>query len=135
MLTVCGRVGLVELGSMGGETAVIMSGACPPPPPSTWKACRVRPATASNVASMKPASLSVWWTASWAPVSSQTPRQASMTAGVAPQSSWILKLTAPARSWACRDSVETVLPLPRKPMLTGLDSRAATSAPGARRPA
>ncbi len=37
VLTVCGRVGLVELGRMfGSETTVMMSGACPPPAPSVW---------------------------------------------------------------------------------------------------
>ena len=37
VLTVCGRVGLVELGSTcGSETTVMMSGACPPPAPSVW---------------------------------------------------------------------------------------------------
>ncbi|CAM5468805.1 hypothetical protein SFUMM280S_02909 [Streptomyces fumanus] len=37
VLTVNGRVGLVELGSTcGSETTVMMSGACPPPAPSVW---------------------------------------------------------------------------------------------------
>ena len=37
VLTVCGRVGLVELGSTCGWPAtVMMSGACPPPAPSVW---------------------------------------------------------------------------------------------------
>lgn len=127
VLTVCGRVGLVDAGSMlGSDTAVIMSGAWPPPAPSTWKACRVRPATASKVSPTKPASFRVSeWTASWTPDSSHTSRQAEMTAGVAPQSSWILKPRTPARSWSRMDSFDMVLPLPRKPMLTGLDSRAA----------
>ena len=37
VLTVCGRVGLVEDGRMFGWPAtVMMSGACPPPAPSVW---------------------------------------------------------------------------------------------------
>ncbi|COW30413.1 Uncharacterised protein [Mycobacterium tuberculosis] len=37
VFTVCGRVGLVELGSTFGCAAtVMMSGACPPPAPSVW---------------------------------------------------------------------------------------------------
>ncbi|PQM44402.1 hypothetical protein C1Y40_05436 [Mycobacterium talmoniae] len=37
VLTVCGRVGLVELGSTFGCAAtVMMSGAWPPPAPSVW---------------------------------------------------------------------------------------------------
>jgi hypothetical protein len=37
VLTVCGRVGFVELGStLPCETTVMMSGAWPPPAPSVW---------------------------------------------------------------------------------------------------
>ena len=37
VLTVCGRVGLVEDGStLGCPATVMMSGACPPPAPSVW---------------------------------------------------------------------------------------------------
>jgi hypothetical protein len=37
VLTVCGRVGFVELGStFGCPATVMMSGACPPPAPSVW---------------------------------------------------------------------------------------------------
>ncbi len=37
VLTVCGRVGLVELGStLACPATVMMSGACPPPAPSVW---------------------------------------------------------------------------------------------------
>ena len=37
VLTVCGRVGLVELGStLGAAATVMMSGAWPPPAPSVW---------------------------------------------------------------------------------------------------
>ena len=37
VLTVCGRVGLVEDGStLGCEATVMMSGAWPPPAPSVW---------------------------------------------------------------------------------------------------
>lgn len=98
----------------------MMSGAWPPPAPSVWYAWIERPAMAASVSATNPASLSVSvWMASWAPVSSQTPRQASITAGVAPQSSWILNPSAPARSWECMASRDIVLPLPSSPMLTG----------------
>ena len=61
-----------------------------------------RPAMAARVSSTNPASFNVSvWMASWAPVCSHTVRHASIAAGVAPQSSWILKPTAPARSWSC----------------------------------
>lgn len=85
-----------------------------------------RPAIAARVSATNPASFSVSvWTASWAPLSSQTRRQASIAAGVAPQSSWILKPRAPARSWSCMETVLTVLPLPSRPMLSGRSSIAA----------
>ncbi len=95
-----------------------------------------RPAMAARVSSTKPASFNVSvWMASWAPLDSHTVRQASMAAGVAPQSSWILKPTTPARSWSRIESVLTVLPLPSSPMLTGEKSsaskmRARCQAPG-----
>ena len=50
MLTVCGRVGLVDDGStFGCEATEMMSGACPPPAPSVWYAWIVRPAIAASV--------------------------------------------------------------------------------------
>lgn len=49
-----------------------------------------------------------------------------MTAGVAPQSSWILKPRAPPRSWLSSASLETVLPLPSRPTLTGTPSMASS---------
>src|SRR5512146_52595 len=52
--------------------------------------------------------------AAWATV-----RQASMAAGVEPQSSCSLKPAAPARSCSHRPSALTVLPLPSSTMLTG----------------
>ena len=52
VLTVCGRVGLVDPGMTCGSPArVRMSGACPPPAPSTWKALIDRPAMARIVES------------------------------------------------------------------------------------
>ena len=42
VFTVNGRVGLVEEGStLGSPATVMMSGACPPPAPSVWKAWMV----------------------------------------------------------------------------------------------
>ena len=55
VLTVCGRVGLVDDGSTFGNDAIrMMSGAWPPPAPSVWYAWIVRPAIASIVDSRKP---------------------------------------------------------------------------------
>ncbi len=50
VLTVWGRVGLVDDGStLGSDTTVTMSGACPPPAPSVWYVWIVRPAMAARV--------------------------------------------------------------------------------------
>ena len=50
VLTVCGSVGLVDPGmTWGSEATVRMSGACPPPAPSTWKAWIERPPIAATV--------------------------------------------------------------------------------------
>ncbi len=85
----------------------------------------VRPRMAARVSSTKPASFMVsLWSATWTPSSSATRRQASMAAGVDPQSSWSLKPAAPARSCSRRASSETVFPFPRRATLTGIGSRA-----------
>ena len=63
VLTVYGRVGLVDDGSTLSSAAILMmSGAWPPPAPSVWNVWMVRPAIAAMVSSTKPASLrvSVW---------------------------------------------------------------------------
>ena len=50
MLTVWGRVGLVDDGiTFGWPATVMMSGACPPPAPSVWKVWIDRPPIASSV--------------------------------------------------------------------------------------
>ena len=50
-----GRVGLVDDGSTFLRPATLMmSGACPPPAPSVWKAWMVRPLNAAIVSSTKP---------------------------------------------------------------------------------
>jgi hypothetical protein len=60
VLTVCGRVGFVLLGSTFGCAATVMtSGACPPPAPSVWYAWMDLPRTAASVVSTYPASFSV----------------------------------------------------------------------------
>ena len=49
VLTVKGRVGLVDEGStFGSEQILMMSGACPPPAPSEWYVWIERPAVAGN---------------------------------------------------------------------------------------
>ncbi len=50
VLTVCGRVGLVDDGStLGCAATVMMSGAWPPPAPSVWYVWIDRPAIAASV--------------------------------------------------------------------------------------
>ena len=114
----------------------MMSGACPPPAPSVWYAWIARPAIARRVSSTKPASFSVSvWIATCTPDASATRRQASIAAGVVPQSSCSLKPPAPPRSCSHIASSETVLPLPSSSTLTGHGSiassiRARCQAPG-----
>ena len=49
-MTVYGLVGLVEEGiTFSSAASLIISGACPPPAPSVWKACIVRPPIALMV--------------------------------------------------------------------------------------
>ncbi|CAM5262665.1 hypothetical protein SHIRM173S_04630 [Streptomyces hirsutus] len=123
-------MGFVEAGSTFGLlTRLIMSGAWPPPAPSMWKMCRLRYLAslvrrsflvAAKVCCTKPDSFrESACRATWTPVSSHTVRAASITAGVAPQSSWILKPRAPAATWSSSAFSETVLPLASRPMFTG----------------
>ena len=83
MLTVCGSVGLVEPGMTCGYDAIDrMSGACPPPAPSTWNAWIPRPAIAFSVDSTKPASFRLSaCRATWRPHSSAARRAVSIAAG------------------------------------------------------
>ncbi len=121
VLTVCGRVGFVELGrTFGAAATVMMSGAWPPPAPSVWYAWMARPAIAARVSSTKPASLSVSeCSATCTPAASATRRQASIAAGVDPQSSCSLKPAAPPRSCSHSAASPTVLPLPSRTTFTG----------------
>ncbi len=98
VLTVKGRVGLVEDGSTWSSPQILMmSGAWPPPAPSVWKAWMVRPFMAFTVFSTKPLSFSVSvWIITCTSMSSATDRQQSMAAGVVPQSSCSFSAQAPA---------------------------------------
>src|SRR5258707_63387 len=61
----------------------MISGACPPPAPSVWKAWMLRPLNAAIVSSTKPDSLSVsLWIATAMSSCSATPRQQSIAAGL-----------------------------------------------------
>jgi len=128
VLRVYGRVGLVDEGStLGWPATVMMSGAWPPPAPSVWYAWIVRPAIASSVLRTYPASLRVSvWIAACTPDASHTRRQASIAAGVEPQSSCSLNPPAPARSCSHMASSETVFPLPSNRMFTGQGSIASS---------
>ncbi len=126
VLRVNGMVGFVELGSTFGKLAArMMSGAWPPPAPSVWYVWMVRPLSAAMVSSTQPPSFRVSvWMATCTSISSATPRQVSITAGVAPQSSWIFRPAAPARICSRNGSAVEPLPLPRYAMLTGNASAA-----------
>ena len=115
VLRVNGMVGFVELGStLGNPAARMMSGAWPPPAPSVWYVWMARPLNAAMVSSTQPPSFRVSvWMATCTSISSATPSAVSMTAGVAPQSSWILSPAAPARICSRSGSGLESLPLPR----------------------
>ena len=119
-------VGLVELGKkFASPTTRRMSGACPPPAPSVWKAHRLRPWVAAMVFSTKPDSFSVSeWMATCTSSSSATVRHWSMADGVVPQSSCSFSPITPA--WTCSRSASgrLALPLPRKPRFIGKASAA-----------
>ena len=126
MFTVCGSVGLVEPGITFGSPAIErMSGACPPPAPSTWNAWIDRPAMAAIVDSTNPASLSESeCNATCRPQSSAACNDAPIAAGVDPQSSCTLYPAAPASACSLSAATETVLPLPSSRMLIGNGSSA-----------
>ena len=121
VLTVWGRVGLVEPGStLGCPAMVMMSGAWPPPAPSVWKAWMLRPPIARSVESTKPASLRLsLCSATWRPNSSAARSAASIAAGVLPQSSCTLYAAAPPSACSRSPAALTVLPLPISRRLTG----------------
>ncbi|SLI02253.1 Uncharacterised protein [Mycobacteroides abscessus subsp. abscessus] len=95
-----------------------------------------RPAMAARVSSTKPASFKVSeCSATCTPEASATRRQASIAAGVEPQSSCSLKPEAPARNCSHMAASLTVLPLPSSAMFSGQWSvassiRARCQAPG-----
>ena len=103
----------------------MMSGACPPPAPSVWKAWMVRPSNAAMVSSTKPLSFSVSvWIMTWTSKRSATSSAQRMLAGVVPQSSCSFRQLAPARSISSRAAGWEALPLPEKDRLTGRPSAA-----------
>ena len=126
VFTVKGRVGFVDEGSTFGSPAILMmSGACPPPAPSVWKAWIVRPLKARIVSSTKPDSFSVSeWSMTWTSWSSATERQQSIAAGVVPQSSCSFSAQAPASIISTSAPGREALPLPEMPRLTGKASKA-----------
>ena len=108
----------------------MMSGAWPPPAPSVWYMWTVRPAMAASVSSTKPLSFSVSvWSCTWKSSSSATLRQVSMAAGMAPQSSWILRPRQPVSSCSTSEAGLWELPRPRKPKLIGQASAACSILP------
>lgn len=121
-----GLVGFVLDGStLGCSTTLMMSGACPPPAPSVWYVWIVRPLNAAIVLSTKPDSFSVSvWMRHCTSSSSQTVKQASIAAGVEPQSSWSLSPQAPAITCSRSALGSLSLPLAVMPMLRGSVSQA-----------
>src|ERR671914_512549 len=90
---------------------------------------------ASTVDSRKPASFSVSvWMATCTPDSSATRRQASIAAGVLPQSSCSFNPPAPARSCSQSAPALVVLPFPIRSTLIGRWSIACSMRPIARGP-
>ena len=136
VLTVNGRVGLVEDGStLASPHTLMMSGAWPPPAPSVWKAWMVRPLNAAMVFSTKPDSLSVSvWISTWISWSSATDRQVSIAAGVVPQSSCSFSAQAPARICSISAAGRVALPLPKKPRFIGSPSAACSMRPRCQAP-
>ena len=124
--TVYGSVGLVDDGStFGAPAAFMMSGACPPPAPSVWYVWIVRPSMAARVSSTNPASLRLSECRdTWMSYASATDSALRRTAGVAPQSSWTFSDDAPASICSTSAAGSEPLPLPWKPMLTGISSAA-----------
>ncbi len=128
VFTVKGMVGLVEEGRQFGSPQTLrMSGAWPPPAPSVWYVWMVRPFMARIDSSTKPASFRVSvWMATCTSCRSATSSAQSMAAGVLPQSSWSFSPMAPATICSSSGSGRDVLPLPRKPRLTGMPSAASS---------
>ncbi len=126
VFTVKGRVGLVEEGStLRRPATLMMSGACPPPAPSVWKAWMVRPLKAAMVSSTKPDSFSVSvWIMTWTSWSSPTESAQSMAAGVVPQSSCSLSEQAPPGICSISALGWAALPLPAKARFMGKASAA-----------
>mmetsp|Transcript_28812 Transcript_28812/g.48381 ORF Transcript_28812/g.48381 Transcript_28812/m.48381 type:complete len:265 (-) Transcript_28812:1357-2151(-) len=119
-----GRVGLVEDGmTLVSPHTAMMSGACPPPAPSEWYVWIVRPLNAAMVCSRQQDSFKVSvWMFTWMSYCSATVRQASMAAGVVPQSSCSFSPQAPALMISASPSGLAVLPLPVKPKFMGMPS-------------
>ena len=127
MLTVNGRVGLVEDGSTLGRPRAHDVGAWPPAPLGVEGgvdgAAPERPAMVST----KPLSLSVSvWIATWMSVCSATVRQLSIAAGVVPQSSCSFRPMAPASHLLLQRRRRLALPLPKKPRFIGKASAASS---------
>ncbi len=80
----------------------------------------VLPPIASSVRSKKPDSFSVSvWIWSCTSNSSAASSEAWITAGIAPQSSWIFRPIAPARICSLSGATDEAEPLPRKPKFSG----------------
>mmetsp|Transcript_30285 Transcript_30285/g.68413 ORF Transcript_30285/g.68413 Transcript_30285/m.68413 type:complete len:323 (-) Transcript_30285:429-1397(-) len=124
VFTVKGRVGLVDDGNtFGSEQILMMSGAWPPPAPSEWYVWIVRPLIAEMESSTYPDSfnVSVWIVIATSCVSAKL-RQASMAAGVVPQSSCSLKPAAPASKTSYSPAGSEVFPFAENPKFIGKPS-------------
>ena len=121
VLMVYGLVGLVEEGiTFSSPASLIISGAWPPPAPSVWKACIVRPPIALIVFSTNPLSLSVSvWIITCTSNSSATFKQQSIAPGVVPQSSWSFREEARAVTCSLRASGRLAFPFPAKDKFIG----------------
>jgi hypothetical protein len=121
VLTVCGRVGLVEDGSTWGLGDDLDDVRGVPAARALGVERVDRPAGDRGQRRLQEAGLvevSVW-IATCTPDASATRRHASIAAGVVPQSSCSLNPPAPARSCSHSAASLTVLPLPMSRTLTG----------------
>ena len=138
VFTVCGRVGLVDDGSTlgcdgdGDDVGRVAAARALGVVRVDRPAARSRPASTRR---SRPRSACRCGSPPARPISSATVRQASIAAGVVPQSSCSLNPPAPPSTCSHSPSCDTVLPLPSSTTLTGIASiascmRARFHAPG-----
>ena len=122
-----GTVGFVDEQSMFASPASSSRfGACPPPQPSMWKRCTVRPSIAARVPPTPIASFSPSvWIASCTSKRSQTSSAQRSCSGPADTSSWIFRPPPPARRPSSSRSGRAEDPRTSMRTFSGIDWKAA----------